>query len=122
MTYTFKLAHRLAVSRAWLLLPAVLYLAPACGTPTMSEALAPPRDIPPGVDEPVYNPSVNTLVFQDGFDSYHLPLDGSGTPNQATFPTTARMQTIGTYSSDPSAYMSASLAVGRTGAAVAAVQ
>ncbi len=60
-------------------------------------------------------PASDTLVFQDGFDSYHLPLDGSGTPNQATFPTTARMETLGTYSTDPAAYMSASLDVGRTG-------
>ena len=69
----------------------------------------------PSPDEPVYTPGVSTLVFQDGFDSYHLPLDGSGTPNQATFPTTARMETIGTYSTDPAVYMSASLDVGRTG-------
>ena len=69
----------------------------------------------PALDEPVYTPGVSTLVYQDGFDSYHLPVDGSGTPNQATFPTTARMETLGTYSTDPAVYMSASLAVGRTG-------
>jgi hypothetical protein len=71
----------------------------------------------PGVGgEPVYVAGVNTLVYKDNFDSYHMPLDGSGTPNQATFPTSARMETNGTYPSDPSVYHSASLATpGRDG-------
>lgn len=71
---------------------------------------------PPGTDEPVYNGGTDTLVYQDGFDTYAVPVDGSGTPNQATFPTTARFQTNGTYSTDPAVFMSASISTDtRTG-------
>ena len=42
MTFTFKLARRLAVSRARLLLPILLVLPAACGTPAINEGFAPP--------------------------------------------------------------------------------
>lgn len=69
----------------------------------------------PSGGEPVFVAGKSTLVYQDNFDTYHLPLDGSGTVNQATFPKSARMQTNGTYSSDATKYMSATLDVGRAG-------
>jgi hypothetical protein len=74
-------------------------------TTTVSVTAAPIVD----PNEPVYVPAVDSLVYQDNFDTYHMPLDGSGTPNQATFPRTARMETNGTYPSDPTKYHSASL-------------
>jgi len=46
MTYTFKLARRVAVARARLLLALSLVIAPACGSPTISEGFAPdPTDV-----------------------------------------------------------------------------
>ena len=74
---------------------------PAKGAPVAAPRQIRPFAPIPDANEPVYTPGVSTLVFQDGFDSYHLPVDGSGTPNQATFPTTARMQTLGTYDANP---------------------